>query len=411
MSRSNGIRLMQEIRATPAETFAAFASSRALKTWLCEEAICVPRVAGFVSLWWKDGEYATGELTEFDPGRRWAMTWQGRHESEPGKVGVTLEEKCGATRLTLVHTGFGADRDGVEIRKRWTRWIGNLSAVWGEKDIDQRLVARPSGEPRASLGFFYGPPTRIDALTLPRNSWGIEVAGAPVGSSAFDAGLRPGDVVLSIGGRPVYDLYSFSEALDHVAAGKHTDVSYVHGSRVCHTTVLTSAVPTVLPLPPEDPEAFAEEIARRYRRFDDELDGILSQVTEEMAATRPREGAWSIDEVLAHLIPFERMFHNWLGATVSGFDMIEWIKHPHFWSDGLLEIYPTMAQLREALRRGRAETVAYIRRLPSTFAQTPTYRRMGMILIMDQFHPVHHHEQIRRILAELSPQEPPESSP
>lgn len=337
------------------------------------------------------------------------MTWHERRGSRAGKVVVTLDPDIGGTRLSLRHTGFGTDsastRSMERMTKRWIRSLANLAVVWGERGVDQRFITRPNGEPRASLGFFYGPPTPIDAFPLSPNTVGIEVVGAPVEGPAHQAGLRPGDVVVSVGGRPVYDAHSFTEAINHIPAGTQVTVSYARTGQVLHATVHTSTVPDALPLPPDDPEAFAEEIASRYRSFDDELDEILDGVTEEMASSKPKEGAWSINDVLAHLIPFERMFHNWLGATVSGFEMISWIKHPALWSNGLLETYSTLAELREALKHARAETVAYIRRLPTDFARTPTYRRMGMVLIMDQFHPAHHHGQIRRILRDLNTRE------
>jgi len=405
MTSSNAIRLTTEVLAAPSDVFRAFASARALKTWLCEEAICTPRVGGFISLWWKDGEHASGEFTAFEPGRRLALTWMSRGNAQPSKVSVTLDDLNGSARLHLTHSGFGADSPSTIAIKawtaRWTRYLANLAVVWGERGIDRRFLTRPGGEPRASLGFFYGPPTLIDAAPLPPNSWGIEVVGAPASGAAYKAGLRQGDVVLSVGGRPTCDIHSFSEALDHVPAGTQVTVSYVRAGRVLHTKVHTATVPETLPLPPDDPKALAEDIETRYRQFDDELDELLKGVSEETAAAKPREDAWSINDVLAHLIPFERMFHNWLGATVSDFEMISWIKHPVLWTDGLIDVYPTLSELREALRRARAETVAYLRRVPLDFAQTATYRRMGMILIMDQFHPAHHHEQIRRILRDL----------
>ena len=400
------ISLERIIDARPSELFEAFTEARALKEWLCDEAIARAVPGGALCLWWRAETFACGRFLEIDPHARIVLSLREDGACGPMLHTISLEPLEHGTRLRLVLSSRGEVATSTGIKAFWSRSLDHLTQIWGERRIDPRISQRPNGTPRASLGFFYGPGIPAAAAGLPPCTRGVEVVGTLEETSAHVAGLRKGDAVIEVGGTPVFDRHSFSAAIDLLAAEQNVTVRYVRDACVRETTVRTSRVPEALPLPPESAKDLAERIEAQYVGFEKELDDILANVSEETASRRPDPDNWTIKEVLAHLIPFERMFHNWLGATASGLEMLHWVKHPRLWTDGLLEIYPTLNALRSELGRARTETIAYIRRLPDDLTRRPTYRRLGMMLLLDQFHPPHHHQQIRRILEALDDSSP-----
>ena len=398
------------IEAHPSELFEAFTEARALKEWLCDEAVARAHAGGALCLWWRDETFACGRFHEVNPDVRIVLSLQRDPGCERIRMTASFEPLENATRLRVGLSTCGEAVASPGIEDFWSRSLDRLVQVWGERRIDPRIARRPDGAPRASLGFFYGPGIPAAAASLPPGRRGIEVVGTLEETSAHVAGLRKGDAVIEVDGVPVFDRHSFSAALDLLVAEQNVTVRYVRSGAIRETTVRTGRVPEALPLPPANAKELAEQIEEHYGRFEKELDDILVNVSEETASQRPDPGSWSVKEVLAHLIPFERMFHNWLGATTSGLEMLHWVKHPRLWTDGLLEVYPTLAALRGELRRARAETIAYIRRLPDDLTRRPTYRRLGMMLLLDQFHPPHHHRQIRRILETLDDSSPTRQS-
>ena len=389
----------QFVTAPPPTLYEAMTERRALKEWLCHEALTIPRVDGPICLWWKDNSYAMGDFVSLEPPCRVTMRWQGSPSSSATSVMIEFHEQPGGTEVSVKLQG--QEEDVEVLRSRWIDGLANLSVVFGEKGVDQRLVRTPSGEKRATLGFFVGPTAPAISPELPTYTRGMRVVGTLPGTPAHEAGLQTSDVVIDIAGHPVSDLFMYSHALDMVHPGDSVDVRYVRSGAIATATFTASAGAETLPLPPHSAEEFAAQIDHLYDEFDQELNQLLAGVTEESAKQKPAPGAWCINEVLAHLIPFERMFHHWMAAASVGFEPYNWVEHPPLWMAGLLDVFPTLSQLRDELRRARQETVAYLKQLPDDLVKRPTYQRMGMVLLLDQFHPRHHHAQIGRILRDL----------
>ena len=394
--------ITQIVTASPLALYSAMTDRRALKEWFCHEALTIPRANGPLCLWWKDGTYAVGEFVSVNCPSPITMRWQDAAGDPAVSVTIKLQEHQEGTQVSVDLEG--REENVSAFRSRWTNALPNLSIVFGEKGLDQRLVRTPCGETRATLGFFVGPTAPAISPDLPPHTRGMRVVGTIDGTSAHEAGLRRDDVVLDVAGHPVFDLFTYSHALDHVRPEEDVVIRYVRTGRIATATFAASAGAETLPLPPRSAEEFADHICQRYDEFDQELNQLLVGVTEERAKQRPSPNAWCINEVLAHLIPFERMFHHWMAATAVGFEPYNWVEHPPLWMAGLLDVFPSLSQLREELRRARSETVAYLRHLPDDLVRRPTYQRMGMVMLLDQFHPQHHHAQIHRILEALDAQ-------
>jgi uncharacterized protein YndB with AHSA1/START domain len=118
----------QYISAPPALVFRAFTNASSLREWLCDVATVEPRPGGRIYLNWAANYYASGEYTQIEPERLVAFTWQGRGESKPTQVLVTV----GPRPRLLVTRVWGAPRPGTPSRpsskagtmawKAWPAW-------------------------------------------------------------------------------------------------------------------------------------------------------------------------------------------------------------------------------------------------------------------------------------------------
>jgi len=67
---------------------------------------------------------------------------------------------------------------------------------------------------------------------------GLRLSGVRGGSPADVGGLKAGDLIVGFGGKPVKDLYSYSDALYAHKPGDKVEIVYVrNGER--HTTTVT----------------------------------------------------------------------------------------------------------------------------------------------------------------------------
>jgi S1-C subfamily serine protease len=66
---------------------------------------------------------------------------------------------------------------------------------------------------------------------------GLRLTGVRADSPADSAGLRAGDVIVELGGRPVKDLYSYSAALYSHKAGERVEIAFLRGGARRTTTV------------------------------------------------------------------------------------------------------------------------------------------------------------------------------
>jgi hypothetical protein len=94
-------------------------------------------------------------------------------------------------------------------------------------DRPQRITpARVASTPRASSG----QGSNVYLGTIPdmaaTESQGLRLSGVRAGSPADQAGLAAGDVIVGLGGRPVKDLYSYSDALYAHRPGQQVEIVF-----------------------------------------------------------------------------------------------------------------------------------------------------------------------------------------
>jgi hypothetical protein len=100
-----------------------------------------------------------------------------------------------------------------------------------------RVAASPAMSPRRQGSNAYlGTIPDMGASDVP----GLKLTGVRPGSPADVGGLLAGDVIVELGGRPVKDLYTYSDALYAHQPGELVQIGYLRGG-VRHTTSVTLA--------------------------------------------------------------------------------------------------------------------------------------------------------------------------
>jgi uncharacterized protein YndB with AHSA1/START domain len=396
MADRETIRIEQHVDAPPADVCRAFAGRLTLRMWLCADAQIDPRVGGRLFLWWADGYYAAGEIAKIESDERIDWRWQGRGEPGPTQVSVFFVEADGGTNVVLEHTGFGAESAWEApldaLRIRWADGLENLASVWSGSGIDLRQARRPL------FGIYLGDFVEGVEAGLPEATRGMRITGTVEGSGAEACGLVRGDVVTELNGVPLTSFDDFTAARRGKQAGDTVPMVYYRDGKRADAPLTFSAPPNP-PDVPHDAAGLARIVEDQYAGFASDLIEILESVTDEEAGTTPAEGAWTVREILAHLVLFERCFHQWISMFVEGEELGAFSAAVPARVEALLDRCPTMTALTAELDACRAETVALLRGLSEPFVGRPEYVRMGQIMIGEHVHTTFHHDQLRRTIA------------
>jgi uncharacterized protein YndB with AHSA1/START domain len=129
-SRANEARATVEINAPPDQVFASLIEPAELNRWIATNAEVEPQVGGRYSFGWDHGPV---KILELDPGRALAYSW--RHSWDDGDgpdstvVRWELDGSQGRTFLTIVHSGFGADRRSDGYQLGWLEFLASLKRM------------------------------------------------------------------------------------------------------------------------------------------------------------------------------------------------------------------------------------------------------------------------------------------
>ncbi|MFH0810789.1 MAG: SRPBCC domain-containing protein [Pseudomonadota bacterium] len=390
--------LEQRIEAAPSQVFQAFTNATALREWLCDAAMVVPRRDGRIHLWWTNGYHATGDFTKVVPDERVSFTWRGKGEPGETRVRVAIRPDGEGTVVEVAHKGMGTGKKWAEaaeaIRSGWETGLENLRSVL-ETGHDPRFTRRPM------LGILPDAltPESAERLGVPVTK-GILLGGVLEGMGAQAAGLRQGDVIVRLGEAKTPDWAALGTAIRAHRAGDEVEVRYYRGAEKATTMMTLSARP--MEEPPATPAALAEAVTTAGEDFLGRLAEALAGATDEQAEHRPGEGQWSANEVLCHLISAERATHDYITQLVGGYEhwVDDWPGNLDIAHAGLLAVFPTPGGLLKELRRNRAETWAMLAALPESFmARKGSYWRMAYGFIEGRIHDEGHLAQIKEALA------------
>jgi uncharacterized protein YndB with AHSA1/START domain len=200
------------VAAPLSEAYRAFTHPVALRDWLCDAAQIEPRTGGRFYLGWDNDYYTAGRYTELARNERIAFTWRGPGDPADGQVLVTLAPEAESTRVSVTHSGAGAGSEWAEgaspSAPRWETALENLQSLL-ETGRDLRIIRRPmfglngAAVLTAEMAAELGVPV----------AEGLRLTGLVEGLAAHNAGLRPNDVLVSLGDHPVRDYGSLGAAL------------------------------------------------------------------------------------------------------------------------------------------------------------------------------------------------------
>jgi len=394
MSPDHVLTFTEQVNAPAKQVYRAFTNSTALREWLCDEASAVARTGGRIYLWWNDGYYSSGEYQTVEPEEEISFTWRAKDDPAASLVKVRFSKRDEGTLIELEHSALesGDERQETiaEMQKAWESSLKNLVSVL-ETGEDLRFVNRPMlgitlDDFNAEVAEKLGVPVKE----------GIRIDGVVDGMGAQAAGLQADDVLVGLAGQEVSDWPTLTNALQRLQAGDEIDVTLYRGSEKRTVKMTLSRRP--LPEIPETPAALAQEVEKKYERMETALDDFFAEISEEQASRKPVQDIWSPKETLAHLIHGERGWHTWMADLVGGFEPSydDWGGNLQARIDATITAYPTIAELREELRRNCAETVAFLARLPEEFvARKGSYWRLGHNMVEQPYHFNQHLDQMR----------------
>lgn len=206
----NPVTVTIQVSAFPPAVFAALTTPQELERWIAASASVDLREGGSVDFGWRRGGPRTIHAVEADKILEYA--WQFGDEGET-VVRWELAESDGATRVTVVHSGFGNESIRDRYREGWTRHVARLADA----------VGAPGGLPVVRVS--------QDAGILPEDA-GVASAGHQGGTVATaDVAGRSIQYRLGGGGPPTVVLISGT-------AGDHTHFEPVFDRLAQRATVI-----------------------------------------------------------------------------------------------------------------------------------------------------------------------------
>ncbi|MFF1542154.1 PDZ domain-containing protein [Microbacterium sp. NPDC058269] len=218
------IDFVQHIRATKEEIWEKLTTEVGVNSWLKSSSVTMPstvgerfsigtRLYGMQSgLDWYEYD---GEILEYIENQQLTLSWKIPELDVPTTVSLSVDpsyfplgvEYERDVDLRLIHTGFPSEGRGVfeydGFFRHWRQALGDLAA---------QLEGRPGKPtPYALVGLTYvgGAPGK-----------GLLVRDVIIDSPASQAGIRPGDRILSVEGRELESLDEFHDWIDERRHGE-----------------------------------------------------------------------------------------------------------------------------------------------------------------------------------------------
>lgn len=393
------LRLVQSIHAIPAVVYHYFTNATALREWLCDTASTDPRPGGRFYLAWNSGYYAAGEFVQLNPDREVGIIWHGRDEPQPSRVHISLHQEGEVTRVNLTHSGLGSGSEWEtslkEIERGWKSGLKNLVAVL-EDGGDLRIIRRPM------IGILFGEYTPDPEHPGPDEA-GLRIEGVLDGMGAQLAGLQRGDIITEIEDKPVRNIPSVLNVMQHRQAGDQVSVSFFRDGQRRKLAMTLSHRP--IPVLPRDAAGLSEMARKNFAETMLALNEVLAGVSTRASRYRPSKEEWSINETLAHLIHTERDTHDWINQNYYHQERVS-----DGFGDNLMARVRATAKvcgdrpktLLKFLQLTQEETVQILAALPDDFFQRKaTVWRLAFQLYQIPLHYREHLEQIQANLAAL----------
>jgi uncharacterized protein YndB with AHSA1/START domain len=182
------------VAVPPERAWQAFTDPEELRRWQAPVYEMDPRPGG--KLRWEIPPWPAvdGEVVEVDEPRLLRTTEDAGMLDATTEITVTFEAVDGGTRITITHAGFG---DGPE----WGDSFASHSLGWSDSIADLVLYLMQGGVARR----FFTPWRTTLGLQVEEVPGGVRVIAVAPGGYAEEAGFEPGDIVVRIGGVPIFE--------------------------------------------------------------------------------------------------------------------------------------------------------------------------------------------------------------
>jgi uncharacterized protein YndB with AHSA1/START domain len=383
MTDQRHVQISRTFTSTPESVFRALIHPLELTFWFCHYAWTEPVSGGDFWMRWRNGWWARGLYRAVESPRRVEMIWKGK--DEPAKTDLVFRVDAGdqGTTVTVTHSGYGTEpvwaKALAEAERSWPPALQNLESVL-TSGIDLRVANTPV------LGIV------PDELTVDRATaegigvdTGIYLVGVLDGGAAEEAGLKAGDVIVSIGGLGVTDLDTLATTLARYEAGEMVLVRYVRAD--LRDTVSLTLQPRRVPEISFDPEKVVAQAREQNETWLADLWGAVEGLTEVAAAKRPSPDSWSVRETLAHLSLTERANQNAIADLIAGTSPGQRDRNPTALPEMIhmvLTAAPTVEALQLRLKEDLENTLAAFASLgPDVVAMKARYRAMATLVLDD----------------------------
>ena len=217
-----------------ARAWEAFADSHERSQWEACEYEIDARPGGRVH-WVLPGIESNGRVEEVVP-----QTLL-RHRELDGphtkaEITVTFEEIADGTRITITHAGFG-ESEG------WDEWLEGTTLGWNQAIADLIVYLETGVTARRFTSEMHSP-----GMTMHETEAGLRVRSVDPGNLAEEAGLAVGDLLLRVGGVPVFTIPELWVLMREHGPGATFEIEYVRDGECRRGTgVVRGGWPTEAP--------------------------------------------------------------------------------------------------------------------------------------------------------------------
>ena len=208
------------VAVSPERAWQAFADSHERSQWEAAEYEIDARPGGRVH-WTLPGIESSGRVEEADrPHRLRHIEFDGPHTGS--EITVTFEAVGEGTRIVITHAGFGS-------AEHWDEWLEGTELGWSQAIADLIVYLRTGVPARRFVA-----ETQSPGMTMTDTDAGVEVCTVASGGLADGAGLQAGDLLLRVGGVPVFSIAELWVLMREHRAGTELTVEYVRARERCH---------------------------------------------------------------------------------------------------------------------------------------------------------------------------------
>jgi uncharacterized protein YndB with AHSA1/START domain len=404
LTQQDTLTFERTVPGDPSDAFRAFTNNAALRDWLCNNAQVEARSGGPIYLWWNDGYYSSGTITDFSRDESLGFTWRGPNDPESSEARVTFTPQGeGRTLVSLTHSGIGSGPEWAEsanrIKEIWADGLENLESIL-ETGADLRILRRPMfGLNDADLLN----PELAARLGVPARE-GLWLGGVMEGYGAHKAGLRRDDVVVNLDGTDITGFPAFLAVLQRHRAGDRIPVTFYRGGEKQTATMELSSRPSADI--PDSAEELASKARADYDAVNAELDKALEGVSEAEADFRPGPKQWNARENLAHLIGLDQDTQTWISSLIYDVDMPNPFQNNELTRlQAITSIYTTLPALVEELKRANTITVNMVSNLPPEMLKRKhLYNQLGQWMSSFAIHTREHISDIQKLIEQARSQ-------